>query len=103
MTGTTGSEASQHNEAARAEALANAEPMVRFEKVRKSFGSLTVLRDLDFTVRSGEKVAIVGPSGSGKTTILRVLMTLVKPDGGKVFVVEELDGHNSASVGEGLD
>ncbi|MEJ2288740.1 MAG: ectoine/hydroxyectoine ABC transporter ATP-binding protein EhuA [Deinococcales bacterium] len=60
--------------------------MVRFEKVRKSFGSLTVLRDLDFTVRAGEKVAIVGPSGSGKTTILRVLMTLVKPDGGKVFV-----------------
>jgi polar amino acid transport system ATP-binding protein len=83
---TTGSEASQHDEAARAEALASAEPMVRFEKVRKSFGSLTVLRDLDFTVRAGEKVAIIGPSGSGKTTILRVLMTLVKPDGGKVFV-----------------
>jgi len=83
---TTGREASPHDEAARAEALKSAEPMVRFEKVRKAFGSLTVLRDLDFTVRSGEKVAIIGPSGSGKTTILRVLMTLVKPDGGKVFV-----------------
>jgi len=76
----------QHDQAARAEMLARAEPMVRFEKVRKSFGSLTVLRDLDFTVKAGEKVAIIGPSGSGKTTILRVLMTLVKPDGGKVFV-----------------
>ena len=86
MAVTTGVEASRHDEVARAEALASAEPMVRFEKVRKSFGSLTVLRDLDFTVRAGEKVAIVGPSGSGKTTILRVLMTLVKPDGGKVFV-----------------
>jgi len=63
--------------------------MVRFEKVHKSFGSLTVLRDLDFSVKSGEKVAIIGPSGSGKTTILRVLMTLVKPDGGKVFVGDE--------------
>jgi polar amino acid transport system ATP-binding protein len=83
---TTGTEASSQDDAARAEGLRDAEPMVRFEKVRKSFGSLTVLRDLDFTVRAGEKVAIIGPSGSGKTTILRVLMTLVKPDGGKVFV-----------------
>jgi len=83
---TTGSDATPHDEAARAEALERAEPMVRFEKVHKSFGSLTVLRDLDFTVKAGEKVAIIGPSGSGKTTILRVLMTLVKPDGGKVFV-----------------
>jgi polar amino acid transport system ATP-binding protein len=83
---TTEREATQHDEAARAEALERAEPMVRFEKVRKSFGSLTVLRDLDFTVRAGEKVAIIGPSGSGKTTILRVLMTLVKPNSGKVFV-----------------
>ena len=86
MAATTEREATQHDEAARAEALERAEPMVRFEKVRKSFGSLTVLRDLDFTVRAGEKVAIIGPSGSGKTTILRVLMTLVKPNGGKVFV-----------------
>jgi len=83
---TTEREATRHDEAARAKALERAEPMVRFEKVRKSFGSLTVLRDLDFTVRAGEKVAIIGPSGSGKTTILRVLMTLVKPNGGKVFV-----------------
>ncbi len=86
MAATTEREATRHDEAARAEALERAEPMVRFEKVRKSFGSLTVLRDLDFTVRAGEKVAIIGPSGSGKTTILRVLMTLVKPNSGKVFV-----------------
>lgn len=62
------------------------EPMVRFEKVRKAFGELVVLRDLDFEVAAGEKIAIIGPSGSGKTTILRVLMTLVKPDSGKIFV-----------------
>jgi polar amino acid transport system ATP-binding protein len=61
-------------------------PMVRFEKVRKAFGELVVLRDLDFEVAEGEKIAIIGPSGSGKTTILRVLMTLVRPDRGKVFV-----------------
>ena len=60
--------------------------MVRFEKVRKTYGDLVVLDDLDFEAAENEKVAIVGPSGSGKTTILRVLMTLVKPDSGKVFV-----------------
>jgi len=62
------------------------QPMVRFEKVRKAFGDNVVLDDLDFAAAENEKVAIIGPSGSGKTTILRVLMTLVKPDGGKVFV-----------------
>lgn len=61
-------------------------PMVRFEKVRKTYGELVVLDDLDFEVAEGEKIAIIGPSGSGKTTILRVLMTLVRPDSGKVFV-----------------
>ena len=60
--------------------------MVQFEKVRKAYGELVVLDDLDFQAAENEKVAIIGPSGSGKTTILRVLMTLVKPDSGRVYV-----------------
>jgi len=63
-----------------------ATPMVKFEKVRKTYGDLVVLDDLDFEVAENEKIAIIGPSGSGKTTILRVLMTLVKPDSGKIYV-----------------
>jgi len=63
-----------------------ATPMVRFDKVTKSFGDLTVLRELDFEVAPGETIAIIGPSGSGKTTILRILMTLVKPNSGVVYV-----------------
>jgi polar amino acid transport system ATP-binding protein len=62
------------------------DPIVRFEKVTKIFGDLTVLRELDFEVGAREKITIVGPSGSGKTTILRVLMTLEKPDGGVIYV-----------------
>ena len=64
----------------------NATPMVKFEDVRKTYGELTVLDDLNFRVAQNEKVAIIGPSGSGKTTILRVLMTLVKPDSGRIYV-----------------
>jgi polar amino acid transport system ATP-binding protein len=62
------------------------EPMVRFEKVSKSFGDVHVLRELDFEVAPAEKIAIIGPSGSGKTTILRVLMTLEEPDSGVIWV-----------------
>ncbi len=64
----------------------DATPMVHFDKVRKTYGDLVVLDDLTFDVAPNEKVAIIGPSGSGKTTILRVLMTLVEPDAGRIFV-----------------
>jgi polar amino acid transport system ATP-binding protein len=71
-------------------AAAASEPLegsaVRFKQVTKAFGDLVVLDELDLDVEAGEKVVIVGPSGSGKTTILRVLMTLERPQGGTVEV-----------------
>lgn len=68
---------------------APAAPMVRFRGVRKAFGDLVVLNELDFDVSRAEKLVIIGPSGSGKTTILRVLMTLERPDKGTVEVGDE--------------
>ncbi|WP_131737390.1 ectoine/hydroxyectoine ABC transporter ATP-binding protein EhuA [Actinomadura roseirufa] len=68
-------------------------PGVRFEKVVKRFGSTTVLRELDFTVAPGERVTLIGPSGSGKTTILRLLMTLERPDGGLIWVGDDTLWH----------
>jgi len=59
---------------------------VRFRSVTKQFGDLVVLDELDLDVDPGEKVVIIGPSGSGKTTILRVLMTLERPNAGTVEV-----------------
>ncbi|MFF2844002.1 amino acid ABC transporter ATP-binding protein [Paenarthrobacter sp. NPDC057981] len=50
----------------------------------KSFGSNTVLRDIDIDIRRGQVVALIGPSGSGKTTVLRSLNGLEIPDGGTV-------------------
>jgi polar amino acid transport system ATP-binding protein len=61
-------------------------PMVRFEGVTKRYGALTVLDDLNLEIGRGEKVAIIGPSGSGKTTVLRMLMTLERIDGGVIWV-----------------
>ncbi|MCA9973822.1 MAG: ectoine/hydroxyectoine ABC transporter ATP-binding protein EhuA [Anaerolineales bacterium] len=60
--------------------------IVRFEHVTKAFGELVVLNQLDLEVAPAEKVTIIGPSGSGKTTILRVLMTLEKPNSGFIYV-----------------
>jgi polar amino acid transport system ATP-binding protein len=66
--------------------LAANEPMVRFQEVTKRYGSLTVLDKLDLDVAPNEKVAVIGPSGSGKTTVLRMLMTLERIDGGVIWV-----------------
>ncbi len=68
-------------------------PAVLFDKVSKSFGETQVLRELDLQVAPAEKVAIIGPSGSGKTTILRILMTLEKPDSGTIMVDGEYLWH----------
>ncbi|ODA75019.1 Glutamine transport ATP-binding protein GlnQ [Streptomyces sp. AVP053U2] len=60
--------------------------LIRLEKVTKRFGNNTVLDDLDFSVDAGKHVTLIGPSGSGKTTILRLLMTLLKPEEGTITV-----------------
>ncbi len=59
---------------------------VRMRDVTKAFDTNVVLRELDLDVDPGERVVIIGPSGSGKTTILRVIMTLERPDSGTIEV-----------------
>ncbi|WP_416237297.1 ectoine/hydroxyectoine ABC transporter ATP-binding protein EhuA [Streptomyces marinisediminis] len=60
--------------------------LIRFERVSKRFGDNVVLDNLEFSVDAGKHVTLIGPSGSGKTTILRLLMTLLKPDEGEIVV-----------------
>ncbi|SMF17663.1 ectoine ABC transporter ATP-binding protein /hydroxyectoine ABC transporter ATP-binding protein [Azospirillum oryzae] len=64
--------------------------IIDIDCVTKRYGSHTVLKDLCFSVRPGEKLALIGPSGSGKTTILRTLMTLETIEGGTI----RIDGEN---------
>src|SRR5690554_2697676 len=65
----------------------NEQAIIRFDRVVKRFGDVTVLDELDFHVNQGEKVTIIGPSGSGKSTVLRILMTLEGIDAGTIHVV----------------
>lgn len=61
-------------------------PIVSYQNVTKTYGDLEVLKDIDFNIYPGEKVALIGPSGSGKTTLARLLMTLEEPDSGIIEV-----------------
>ena len=64
-------------------------PMVRFSRVSKLYGDLTVLDRLELDVAANEMVSIIGPSGSGKTTVLRLLMTLEEVSDGVIYVEGE--------------
>ncbi|MDB5225233.1 MAG: drrA [Candidatus Adlerbacteria bacterium] len=52
----------------------------------KSYGKLSVLKGVDLVVERGTMLALLGPNGAGKTTIVRILSTLIEPDGGEVKV-----------------
>ena len=60
--------------------------MIEIKGIKKSFGSLEVLKGIDLTINKGEIVSIVGPSGAGKTTLLQIIGTLDRPDSGSVCV-----------------
>ncbi len=57
-----------------------------FKSVTDSTGTLTILRDIDFSLRQGETAAIVGSSGSGKSTLLSIIAGLDTPTRGTVFI-----------------
>ncbi len=62
------------------------EIIVKFDEVTKQYGDLIVLDKLNLDIKKNEMVSIIGPSGSGKTTVLRVLMTLEKINGGVIHL-----------------
>ena len=72
----------------------NEDVMLRMRGIKKSFGSVEVLRGIDLTVRRGEVLAIIGPSGSGKSTLLRCMNRLEEISGGSV----EIEGEGLATT-----
>jgi phosphonate transport system ATP-binding protein len=63
------------------------QPLLAAQGVTVRFGDRIALREVDFRVTEGERVALIGPSGAGKSTLLRVLNGSVQPDGGSVHAL----------------
>jgi len=60
--------------------------MIVFDHVSYSRNGRMILKDINFTVNDGERVAILGGSGEGKTTILKLILVLFRADGGRVII-----------------
>ena len=60
--------------------------LIEVKNLCKSFGSLSVLHDVNLTVDEGERIAIIGGSGCGKSVFLRSLELLERPDSGQIFI-----------------
>ncbi len=69
------------------------DPLVRADEVRKSFGSVEVLRGITLRVDPGQVLCVIGPSGSGKSTFIRCINHLEKIDGGRLLVDGQLVGY----------
>ena len=68
--------------------------MIQAQGITKSFGSLQVLKGIDFRVAQGEVVSIMGASGAGKSTFLQILGTLMRPDAGSLLI----DGQDALAL-----
>ena len=63
-----------------------AEPIIRVESLSKSFKEVQAVKGISFEITHGECFALLGPNGAGKTTTIKMLITLLAPDGGEAWV-----------------
>jgi phospholipid/cholesterol/gamma-HCH transport system ATP-binding protein len=62
--------------------------LISLSNVKMSFGGVTLLNDISFEIKKGERVSLIGPGGSGKSTILKILLGLLPPDQGEVRLMD---------------
>jgi phospholipid/cholesterol/gamma-HCH transport system ATP-binding protein len=68
------------------EAMGPGGPIIVFDQVSLAFDGKEILRDVSFTLQTGHTKIFLGASGAGKSTILRLILGLLKPDTGRIFV-----------------
>ena len=64
-------------------------PLLQVEKLRKEFGGLVAVNDLDLEVEAGTIHALIGPNGSGKTTVLNLLSGVYVPTSGTITLFDQ--------------
>jgi phospholipid/cholesterol/gamma-HCH transport system ATP-binding protein len=93
------SEAAADSTFAEVDDRARTVPAIEFRDVHLSFDDRKVLDGLSFTVRRGETKIILGGSGGGKSTTIKLLLGLLKPDEGRIFVDgEDITDHSEAEM-----
>lgn len=60
--------------------------ILEIKNLKKSYGDMEVLKDVNLTLESGKVLGLIGPNGSGKTTLLKSIMGLIKPDSGEILI-----------------
>lgn len=70
--------------------------MIKLVNINVDFGGKRVLEDINLDIAKGESMVIIGPSGSGKSTMLRLIVGLLKPSAGKIYI----DGQEITAMGE---
>ncbi|MEZ2332062.1 ABC transporter ATP-binding protein [Mesorhizobium sp. RCC_202] len=69
------------------------ETLLRLEAVKKRFGGLVVLNNIDITVRANELIGLIGPNGAGKSTLFNVITAIYAPTEGRVsFLGKDITG-----------
>ncbi len=68
---------------------ANGEPMVVVNQLVKQFGKLRAVDNLTVNIHAGETFGLIGPNGSGKTTLIRMLVGLILPTSGTIYIMNE--------------
>ncbi|MGQ9671698.1 MAG: metal ABC transporter ATP-binding protein [Candidatus Aminicenantales bacterium] len=66
--------------------MSDAEEIVRVENVSFSYGNAQILEDVNLSIFRGDFLALLGPNGSGKTTLLKIILGLLKPTSGRIFI-----------------
>jgi phospholipid/cholesterol/gamma-HCH transport system ATP-binding protein len=60
--------------------------MIVFDRVSFSYGALQILKEMSFSIKANERVAVLGGSGDGKTTLLKLILGLLRPDSGNLII-----------------
>ena len=98
-------EQNQANELPRPGGVSSDEPVVKLNRVSKSYGRIQALKDVDFAVDAGRVEALLGENGAGKSTMIRIMTGVVPPDSGQIIVAgqeyNDLTPHQANELGIG--
>jgi branched-chain amino acid transport system ATP-binding protein len=82
-------------------AQTSSEPLLIAEKLRKEFGGLVAVNDVDFVIPEGSIISLIGPNGAGKTTFFNMLTGVYKPTGGRIqFAGDDVTGKPPHAITE---